>query len=56
MAEHAVDDVLSDREIDVLRSVALGRPNRIIAAELTISENTVKNHLKSILSKLEADD
>jgi DNA-binding NarL/FixJ family response regulator len=56
MAEHAVDDVLSDREIEILRGVARGQPNKIIAAELAISENTVKNHIKSILSKLEADD
>jgi DNA-binding NarL/FixJ family response regulator len=56
MAEHAVDDVLSDREIEILRGVARGRPNKIIAAELAISENTVKNHIKSILSKLDADD
>jgi DNA-binding NarL/FixJ family response regulator len=56
MAEHAVEDVLSDREIEILRGVARGRPNKIIAAELAISENTVKNHIKSILSKLDADD
>jgi DNA-binding NarL/FixJ family response regulator len=56
IAEHSVDDVLSDREIDVLRSVAQGHSNKIIAAELAISENTVKNHLKNILSKLDADD
>jgi DNA-binding NarL/FixJ family response regulator len=56
MAEHAVDDVLSGREIEILRGVARGRPNKIIAAELAISENTVKNHIKSILSKLDADD
>ena len=56
MAEHAVDDLLSDREIEILRGVARGRPNKIIAAELAISENTVKNHIKSILSKLDADD
>jgi DNA-binding NarL/FixJ family response regulator len=56
MAEHAVDDVLSAREIEILRGVARGRPNKIIAAELAISENTVKNHIKSILSKLDADD
>jgi DNA-binding NarL/FixJ family response regulator len=56
MAEHVVDDALSGREIDILRRVALGRSNKIIAAELAISENTVKNHLKSILSKLNADD
>lgn len=56
MAEHAVDDVLSDRELEILRGVARGRPNKIIASELAISENTVKNHIKSILSKLDADD
>jgi DNA-binding NarL/FixJ family response regulator len=56
MAEHAVDDVLSDREIEILRGVARGQPNKIIAAELAISENTVKNHIKSILCKLDADD
>ena len=56
MAEHAVDDLLSDREIEILRGVARGRPNKIIAAELAISENTVKNHIKSILCKLDADD
>jgi DNA-binding NarL/FixJ family response regulator len=56
MAEHAVDDVLSEREIEILRGVARGQPNKIIAAELAISENTVKNHIKSILSKLDADD
>jgi DNA-binding NarL/FixJ family response regulator len=56
MAEHVADDVLSDRELDILCRVARGRSNKIIAAELAISEHTVKNHLKSILSKLNADD
>jgi DNA-binding NarL/FixJ family response regulator len=56
MAEHAVDDLLSDREIEILRGVARGQSNKIIAAELAITENTVKNHIKSILSKLDADD
>lgn len=56
MAEHAADDALSEREIDVLRRVAQGRSNKIIASELAISEYTVKNHLKNILSKLNADD
>ncbi len=56
MAEHVADDTLSEREIEVLRSVAKGRSNKIIADELAISEHTVKNHLKSILSKLNADD
>jgi DNA-binding NarL/FixJ family response regulator len=56
IAEHTADDVLSDRELEVLRSVARGHSNKIVAAELSISEHTVKNHLKNILSKLNADD
>lgn len=56
MAEHAADDSLSSREIDVLRSISQGQANKIIASELGISENTVKNHVKSILSKLDAND
>jgi DNA-binding NarL/FixJ family response regulator len=56
MALHATEDALSQREIEVLRGVARGRSNKIIAAELSITEHTVKNHLKNILSKLDADD
>lgn len=56
MAEHVADDALSAREIEILRNVAQGRSNKIIGDELGISEYTVKNHLKSILSKLNADD
>ena len=56
MAEHAADDSLSVRELDVLRAVSQGQANKIIASELGISENTVKNHVKSILSKLDASD
>jgi DNA-binding NarL/FixJ family response regulator len=56
MAEHIADDALSVREIEILRKVARGRSNKIIGDELGISEYTVKNHLKSILSKLNADD
>lgn len=56
MAQHIADDVLSVRELDVLQQVALGRSNKIIAGHLDITENTVKNHLKSILFKLNADD
>ena len=36
--------------------MAKGQPNKIIASELHISEHTVKNHIKNILSKLEATD
>ena len=56
IAEHAFADTLSDREVEVLRGVARGRSNKRIADELAISESTVKNHLKSILSKLNAED
>lgn len=45
---------LTRRELDVLRQLTLGRANRTIAAELGISENTVKNHVRSILEKLQA--
>jgi DNA-binding NarL/FixJ family response regulator len=51
-----MDDALTTREIDVLRGVARGNSNGGIASELSISEHTVKNHVKSILSKLRAAD
>ena len=47
---------LTERELDVLRLVAAGKENREIAEELTISEPTVKNHVSSILAKLEVDN
>jgi DNA-binding NarL/FixJ family response regulator len=56
LAEHSMDDALTTREIDVLRGVARGNSNGGIASELSISEHTVKNHVKSILSKLRAAD
>lgn len=56
IAEHVADDALSDREIEVLRHVAAGKSNKLIAAELDISEGTVKTHMKSILPKLDASD
>lgn len=56
IAEHAADDELTERELEVLRRVATGRSNRLIAIELDISEGTVKTHMKSILPKLEASD
>ncbi len=46
---------LSDRELDVLRLVALGRSNREVAAELYVTEATVKNHLVHAFAKLGAD-
>lgn len=56
IAEHAADDSLTDREIEVLRGVAAGKSNKVIAAELAVSDGTVKAHMKSILPKLGARD
>ena len=44
---------LTDREMEVLRLVAQGLNNRDIAKQLFISENTVKNHVRNILEKLQ---
>jgi len=56
MAEHHTDDLLTEREIEVLRQVAAGNANKVIADRLKISEETVKAHMKNILSKLTAND
>jgi DNA-binding NarL/FixJ family response regulator len=56
IAEHVADDALSEREIEVLRCVAAGKSNKLIAAELGVSEGTIKTHMKSILPKLDASD
>lgn len=56
MAEFAADDSLTAREVQVLQQVATGNANKIIGDKLAISEDTVKAHVKSILSKLGAND
>jgi DNA-binding NarL/FixJ family response regulator len=56
IAEHAGDDALTPREIEVLENVASGHSNKIVADRLDISEETVKTHMRSILSKLGASD
>jgi DNA-binding NarL/FixJ family response regulator len=56
VAEHATSDVLTPAEIDVLRLIAAGHANKQIAHELSITEDTVKGRVKSILSKLGATD
>jgi DNA-binding NarL/FixJ family response regulator len=56
IAEHFDADALSAREIEVLRSVAAGHSNKIVADKLFISEDTVKGHMKSVFAKLQAND
>jgi DNA-binding NarL/FixJ family response regulator len=56
LADHLADDALSEREMEILRQVASGNSNKLIASQLRISEATVKGHMKNILSKLGAND
>jgi DNA-binding NarL/FixJ family response regulator len=56
LASHVDDDALSEREIEVLSLVATGNSNKLIANQLSISEDTVKGHVKNILSKLAVND
>jgi DNA-binding NarL/FixJ family response regulator len=56
LADHAVDETLTSREIDVLRLIASGNANKLIGDRLSITEETVKGYVKNILSKLGASD
>src|SRR5713101_8151819 len=56
LAEHAGDDDLTSRELDVLRLIAAGNANKEIAGQLSITEETVKSHVTNILAKLGAND
>jgi DNA-binding NarL/FixJ family response regulator len=56
LADHTTDDLLTAREIDVLRLIATGNSNKQIADHLSIGEATVKSHVTNILSKLGAND
>lgn len=56
IARHVVDEALTEREIAILRLVAIGKANKQVAAALGLSEETVKGHLKSIFSKLDVAD
>ena len=53
---HALDEPLSEREIEVLKAVSAGRANKQVAATLSLSEETVKTHMRNILAKLNAQD
>ena len=56
LAEHAGESGLTEREMEVLRLIAAGNANKEIAAQLSISEETVKSRVSNILSKLGAND
>jgi len=53
---HALDEPLTERELAVLRLVADGHPNKQIGAQLNLSTDTIKAHLKSIFAKLGVND
>jgi DNA-binding NarL/FixJ family response regulator len=56
LAHHLGDEALSSRELEVLALIASGRSNKQIASELSITEETAKAHVKSIIAKLQAND
>jgi DNA-binding NarL/FixJ family response regulator len=56
LANHFGEEALSSREVQVLTLIAAGNSNRAIAAQLSISEETAKNHVSSIIAKLGAND
>jgi DNA-binding NarL/FixJ family response regulator len=56
LAAHVGEDTLSQREIEVLRLVAAGNSNKQIGAQLSITEQTAKAHMKRIIAKLGAND
>jgi DNA-binding NarL/FixJ family response regulator len=56
LAEHMADEPISPRELEVLSLMAAGRRNKEIASELSIAEDTVKMHVRNILSKLQVND
>jgi DNA-binding NarL/FixJ family response regulator len=56
IAEHATDNDLTPREISVLKLIAGGNANKEIAAQLHLSEESVKGYVKNILFKLGAHD
>jgi DNA-binding NarL/FixJ family response regulator len=56
LAEHVSDDQLSPRELEVLKFVSTGMRNKEIAVEMHVAEDTVKMHVRNLLSKLGASD
>ncbi|HTB15295.1 MAG TPA: response regulator transcription factor [Bryobacteraceae bacterium] len=56
VAQHTGEELLTPKEIDVLRLIAAGNANKEIAAKLSVTEDTVKSRVKNILDKLGAND
>ena len=56
LAGHTADDALTEREIEVLALIAAGNSNKLIADQLSITEDTTKSHVKNIMAKLGAND
>ncbi len=56
LAEHMADEAISPRELEVLSLMAAGKRNKEIAGDLSIAEDTVKMHVRNILSKLQVND
>lgn len=56
IAIHSAEEPLSAREVTILEQVAAGKPNKVIAWELSLSEETVKAHLRSVYAKLDVND
>ena len=56
LAQHATDEALTPGEIAVLRLIAAGNANKQIAAQLSLTEETIKSRVRSILAKLGAND
>jgi DNA-binding NarL/FixJ family response regulator len=56
LAEHMAEEPISARELEVLSLMATGKRNKEIAGELSIAEDTVKMHVRNILSKLQVSD
>jgi len=56
LAAHVADEPISSRELEVLSLMAAGKRNKEIASDLSIAEDTVKMHVRNILSKLQVND
>jgi len=56
IAEHAMDNSLTAREISVLKLIAAGNANKEIAVQLSVTEESIKGYVKNVLAKLGAND